>query len=85
MSFDAKLQVNRYHLIGRHVHPTLTGGTAFSYERFQLTIGLGYAWGSKERERRPPEVTDLPLEEPGFMKDGEFYYKILKVIIGFAF
>jgi hypothetical protein len=64
---------------------SITGGAAFSYKRFQVTIGLGYAWGGKEREGHSPEGAGLEDEEPGFVGSGEFEYRNIKGIIGFAF
>ena len=62
----------------------ITGGVALSERRFSLTVGLGYAWGHKERTRTPP-VLDTQVDFPGFVEDAEFNYRNYKIIFGFAF
>ena len=73
---DTNLSITDWHIY------SVTGGAAFSYKRFQYTVGLGYAWGRKGRARRPSEIVDLEQERPGLVSYGEFDYNSLKGIIG---
>jgi long-subunit fatty acid transport protein len=61
---------------------SVSGGAAFSYKRFQVTLGLGYSWGGNEKSRR--SVVD-PGESIGFVENAEFEYRNFKALLGFAF
>jgi hypothetical protein len=63
---------------------SITGGAAFSYKRFQATLGLGYSWGSSPRQRDP--VFDPGSGDAAGLVDGAgFEYKNFKALLGFAF
>ncbi len=63
---------------------SILGGAAFSYNRFQVTLGLGYAWGHNQRKRQ--SVVDTRSGDgTGFVDGAEFEYRNFKGILGFAF
>ncbi len=64
----------------------LMGGTAFTLHRMDITLGLGYAFGSSQVENRADFAdsqgnTSIPLEDI----DATLLYKRWKFIVGFAF
>ena len=64
----------------------LMGGTAFTFLHMDITLGVGYAFGSSQTQDRP-DFTDsdanaiIPLEDI----DAELVYKRWNFIVGFAF
>jgi len=63
---------------------SISGGAAFSYKRFQATLGLGYSWGCSQEHVR--SVFDPGSSDPTGLVDGaEFEYKNFKALLGFTF
>ncbi len=75
---DTNLSITDWDIYG------VTGGAAFTYKRFQVTFGLGYSWGSKQRDML---IVADPYTGEYAGPDGgsEFVYKNIKGILGFAF
>ncbi len=59
----------------------VTAGAAFTIGSAELTLGIGYGWGSSVQEFNAPNVGGSPLDFP----DGaEFDYRSVRFILAFA-